>query len=132
VTSTESLGRHERLRNKKRIEQIFTKGRSFIAFPFRVVYYSQTTDSEPEIQILISVPKRNIKKAVSRNRIKRLIREAYRRNKNLLIPACFNHSKSIFFTLIFLGNTPPEFLETEHKIKTILERLSHTYEEDHQ
>jgi ribonuclease P protein component len=132
VTATESFGKHERLYIKKRIEQIFKKGKSFIVYPFRVVYCIEKTAEEPEAQILITVPKRNIKLAVGRNRIKRLIREAYRHNKFLLLPTCKKYSASIYFSVIFLGNTPIDYSETDHKIKTILERLCHTYEEDTQ
>ena len=70
----------ERLTKKKLIEELFAKGSYFYLAPFKVVYLE-----EPSIQyhqVLISVPKRIFKKAVTRNKLKRRIREAYRLNKD--------------------------------------------------
>src|SRR6478609_2995237 len=86
-----TLGRNERLKKRKVIEEIFKSGEAFSVYPFRV-YYLIRHDSdiddgapdwnerinEPILQFGVAVSKKNFKKAVDRNRIKRLIREAYR------------------------------------------------------
>lgn len=123
------LRKHERLHQDKRIRQIFSSGKGFIVFPFRVVYYLEDCPENPEIQILISVPKRNVRLAVRRNRIKRLTREAYRKQKFMLNACSAKAGKSLFFSVIFLGTIPPVYSEAEDKIKSILERLCQTYEE---
>lgn len=75
--------KEERLSSKKIIQELFDNGSSFYLYPFKVVYTLQPDKSLPN-QVLFSVPKRNFKKAVDRNRIKRQLREAYRLNKSLL------------------------------------------------
>lgn len=71
----------ERLTRKKVIESLFTEGRSFSAYPLKVVFQPGT---ERQNQVLISVPVRAFPKAVDRNTLKRRIREGYRLNKALL------------------------------------------------
>ena len=72
----------ERLRSRKDIQQLFTKGnKSLLAYPLRAVIAPSGKDG---VSILISVSKRHFKRAVKRNRVKRQIREAYRTSKALL------------------------------------------------
>ncbi|MCV9388853.1 ribonuclease P protein component [Reichenbachiella ulvae] len=74
----------ERLNSKKEIDALFQKGASFYFYPF-LIKYSPSENSEAQChQALISVSKRNFKRAVDRNRVKRLVRESYRLNKAIL------------------------------------------------
>ena len=86
-----TLCKAERLHSRKLIERLFGGGqsRSMSAFPLRVVYISLSLSSEntelpSSAQMLVSVPKRCFRRAVKRNRVKRQVREAYRRHKSLL------------------------------------------------
>lgn len=72
----------ERLTGKTTIDRLFNEGESFFSFPFRVVYLRQSTVVESPYRVLINVPKRLHKHAVTRNLLKRRIREAYRLNKS--------------------------------------------------
>ncbi|HKZ36214.1 MAG TPA: ribonuclease P protein component [Chryseolinea sp.] len=74
----------ERLSKEKLIKELFDKGSSFYLFPFKVFFMANPDPEYPFHQILISVSKRNFKRAVDRNLIKRRIREAYRLNKTKL------------------------------------------------
>lgn len=76
-----TLSKAERLSWKRYIDLLFTKGDSFVAYPLRVVYLPIEEDMGVPASILISVSKKKLKHAVKRNRIKRLIREAYRTQK---------------------------------------------------
>ena len=77
--------KNERITGEKRIESLFSNGQSFVAYPMRVIFAkSSSSDDLPPVSVLISVPKKRIKSAVQRNRIKRLIRETYRLNKHLI------------------------------------------------
>lgn len=80
-----TLKKTERLHSKKLTEALFQGGhsKSAVAFPLRLVYMPLDEPGE-SAQMLVSVPKRCFKRAVKRNRIKRLVREAYRKNKSLL------------------------------------------------
>jgi ribonuclease P protein component len=84
--------KRERIVSQKLIDELFISGQShsLAAFPLRAVYLPLTsplveeTSSLPSLQLLISVPKRRFKHAVDRNRVKRQVREAFRKNKHLL------------------------------------------------
>jgi len=77
------LPKSERLSLKKEIDRLFESGDSFIAFPLRIKYLELPSDTAANSCMMVSVPKKRVKKAVARNRIKRRIREAYRLNKNI-------------------------------------------------
>ena len=74
--------KEERLSKEKIIQELFDKGSSFYLYPFKVFFLPNRDNQYPCHQILISVSKKNFKKAVDRNLIKRRIREGYRLNKN--------------------------------------------------
>lgn len=63
-----------------RIAQLYKDGERFTAWPLRVTYMP----TEGETQVLVWAPKSLFKHAVKRNRIRRLMREAYRLNQNIL------------------------------------------------
>lgn len=78
-----TLGKEEKLKSKKAIELLFSEGNRVKSHPFQLIFLQKEHTSEFPIKIGFSVPKRSIKLAVNRNRIKRLMREVYRKNKQL-------------------------------------------------
>jgi ribonuclease P protein component len=80
-----TFSKKEKLTSKIVIDRIFKEGASKFKYPFRILFLEDPQYQETFPQILISVSKRNFKRAVDRNRIKRLIREAYRLQKNELL-----------------------------------------------
>ena len=76
-----TFGKNERLSKEKHIQELFDKGSSFYLFPFKVFFMPHPDPAPSAHQVLVSVSKRNFKRAVDRNLIKRRIREAYRLNK---------------------------------------------------
>jgi ribonuclease P protein component len=82
IVGTFSFPKSERLYKKKDIQELFDKGSSFYLYPFRVIVQKQPTQDTN--QVLFSVSKKNFKRAVDRNLIKRRMREAYRLNKAAL------------------------------------------------
>ena len=102
-----TLGKKERLNSKTLIERLFSGGsKSFPAFPLRVVYMSVEPVEEDmaAASILISVPKKRFKRAVKRNLVKRQVREAYRKNKHLLLDALASRNKRLIIAFIWLDN----------------------------
>lgn len=77
--------RKEKLKSRKRIEELFLTGQRFVQFPVRVTYRFTAATEEPLVQVGVTASKKYFKKAVDRNRIKRLLREAYRLQKNGLV-----------------------------------------------
>ncbi|TVZ52627.1 ribonuclease P protein component [Dokdonia sp. Hel_I_53] len=75
----------ERLKSRKIIDALFVEGHSVKSYPLRLVYLETPLPVEGiNVQAGVSVSKRSFKLAVSRNRIKRLMRESYRLHKNLI------------------------------------------------
>ncbi|HMQ00650.1 MAG TPA: ribonuclease P protein component [Cyclobacteriaceae bacterium] len=111
-----SLHKSSLLSKKKNIQELFNKGSSFTLYPLRV-YYLAVPDEE-KTQVLFTVAKKNFKKAVDRNRIKRLMREAYRLNRYE-----FEIPQKLHIAYIYIGNEILPFQIIEAKLKATLKKL---------
>jgi ribonuclease P protein component, eubacterial len=100
--------KEERISSKKEIDFLFENGTSFISYPLRIVFCEKEASASAQFSVLISVSKRKFKRAVKRNRVKRLIREAYRLNKSILTSAL-----SLNIGFIFVGHDIPDFKQIE-------------------
>ncbi|MEP6931666.1 MAG: ribonuclease P protein component [Flavobacterium sp.] len=76
--------KNERLKSKTTIGLLFSEGKSVSKYPLRLVYRTGEAGAEEKIKVGVSVSKKYFKKAVDRNYFKRVLRETYRLNKNLL------------------------------------------------
>lgn len=116
----QSFNQIEKLKSKKQIETLFSDGSSISQYPIRLIYKKIECNDPSSIRTAVSVSKRNFKKAVHRNRIKRLLREGYRKNKYIVIDNTTHH-----FTFMFLytGKEMPGCDLVETKIKIILEKF---------
>ena len=121
-----TLGRKERLRSRKLIDKVFKEGKSFSVFPYRI-YYLKT--SIP-LQFGIAVSKKHFKRAVDRNRIKRLTREAYRLQKGILHEKTEGKEKSLSLFFIYIGKELPAYPTVFDKMDVILKRLIIIADED--
>ena len=114
----------ERIKSKLMIDNLFTKGaESFTNYPIRVVYKPIKITGKESAKILLSVPKKRIKHAVDRNRIKRLFREAYRLNKQELIELLEKREQKLIVGLIYLSSDSIQFEEMNKKINEILTQI---------
>ncbi len=116
-----TYGKSEKLKSKKAIEQLFMEGDSVSSYPFRLVYLETEHTSPSLIQAGVSVPKRKIPKAVHRNKIKRLMREAYRLNKHAFVEG---KTKKYTFMFLYLGNEIYDFDVLDTKIKKLAVKFS--------
>ena len=123
-----TLNKSERLCSKKLIERLFAGGnKSFPAFPLRVVYMTlEPEENAANVSILISVPKKRFKHAVKRNRVKRQVREAYRRNKHILLNTLQASEKpqKMIMAFIWLDNKLHATEEIEYKVKKLLYHIA--------
>ena len=113
--------KEERLCSKKAIDKLFTDGESFLAYPFKVVFLKNPMGLKSPVQAGFSVGKRNFKRAVQRNRIKRLMRETYRLNKPELYEKINTGRLAVFF--IFIGKAIPDYPEVDKGMKNAIKKL---------
>jgi ribonuclease P protein component len=121
-----TLGRQERLKSRKLIERVFREGKSFALFPFRVFYLpvkSPLSAGQPSLQAGFGASARNFKKAVDRNRIKRLTREAYRLQKQDLQDRLKEKGQALAIFFVYTGKDLPGAAALTEKIGLALQRL---------
>jgi ribonuclease P protein component len=121
-----TLCKNERISGRTLVEKLFNGGCSHAmsAFPLRMVYMVTERKDNAVAKILISVPKRHFKRAVKRNRIKRQVREAFRKNKGIIADAfAGRESESVVIAFIWLADELYNSKEVEHKVKNLLQRL---------
>ena len=115
--------KEEHLCRKKLIEELFSKqGSSFGVYPLRIVWIKSEMPTTAPPQVLISVSKRTFKRAVDRNRLKRLIREAYRLNKYRLTEQPEGHPIALL-GIIFTGKEKSPLALVEKKLISAFHRL---------
>ena len=132
----ERLRKGERLCSKKLIDTLFGTGGShaMTAFPLKVVYrlvdnVTETTASagavtETNVQVLISVPKKYFKRAVKRNRVKRQVREAYRKHKSFVTLRVNELTdKQLLIAFIWLSDELIDSVTIEQRVSNLLQRI---------
>lgn len=121
-----TLSKEERICSKKLINELFTgNGRSMTAFPLRVVFMKRTiVDDQPHAAMLVSVPKRYFKHAVDRNRVKRQVREAFRRNKSIITQNLTDDHEAVAMAFVWLTNEKYPSSEVENRMVRLLTRIS--------
>lgn len=126
-TAPHTLSKAERLSHQKRIDALFASRESFIAYPLRVVYIQHEASpesSEPAVSILVSVSKKRFKRAVKRNRVKRLIKEAYRLNKGAFAQLASLNGTNFDIAFLYLKSELPEYAEIEKAVLKTVRTLS--------
>ena len=119
----QKLCKAERLFGKKQVDFLFEKGDKFTLGNFVIVWIYKNNQSAFPAQVLISIPKKKISKATARNKLKRLIKEAYRKQKNLLYEPLTTQKKQIQFAIIYQNTNILTYKAIESEINLVLNRL---------
>ena len=123
MNQSNTFPKSEHLCGEKRITELFTQGEAFMAYPLRVVYILRPKTDVEAVSVMVSVPKKRFKRAVKRNRIKRLMREAYRLNKQALTELVLEKGKQIHIAFNYVSNDELDFETIEKKMKQALYKL---------
>ena len=123
-----TLGRQERLKHQKQIDQLFAEGKGFMAAPIRVSYLLQPlpadAEAQPPLLAGFGAAKRHLKLAVHRNRAKRLLREAYRQHKTPLAMALQQRGLQLWVFFVHSGKELAPYAQVEKQMRYCLKRLA--------
>ena len=123
ITKRETFDKSERLCSTKIISGLFESGNIFYTSLFKVVWRSSPVLLSAPAQVLFSVSKKGFRRAVTRNLIKRRLREAYRKNKNILYEFLLLENKQIVFVVTIRRNSVPDYQTIEKSIQEMLNRI---------
>jgi ribonuclease P protein component len=134
VAKQYTLGKNERLKSRKQIELLFSEGKKFVVAPFRIFYLFEnspaTNNSKNILQFGAGVSAKHFKKAVDRNRIKRLTREAYRVQKNELTEKLKLSGGQLNIFFIYTSKEMPEYNLVKDKLALALKKLENLVDEN--
>lgn len=113
--------KEEKLKKKNLITELFASGKSTSVFPLKLIYLKNDHESPFKVQAGVSVSKRNFKSAVDRIRIKRLMRESYRKNKYLIYND--DDTKKHILMFIYQGKREVPYDQMEEKMTELIQKF---------
>lgn len=123
MRKTGKYGKCQKLKSKKEIDQLFKQGRSIFMFPFKMLYDVLEGSREEYVRASVGVSSRYFKKSVDRNRIKRLMRECWRQEKEDLETWAKSNEIYINIFLVYVDKTIPEQSQLSIKFPALVEKL---------
>lgn len=113
------------LRSRKTIEKLFAEGQTLKAYPLRLVYIATDEEGVP-CQVLFAISKRNIRRAVKRNLVRRRLREIWRKQLPELTTWLAERGGSLAIALTYSDKEPATYAELEAKVKVLITKLRTT------
>ena len=120
MTRLFTYNKKERLKSRKQIEQLFTQGKSVNNYPVKLFYFFNSEDVLPNVKAGVGVSKKYFKSAVKRNRIKRLLREAYRLNKHIITDNANNKNRTAHIFFLYTSAEILSYSEIEKKVVALM------------
>lgn len=130
VSNTETFRKSERLCSKKIIAGLFESGNSFYCAPFQIVWANSPSEIPFPAQVAFSISKKSFRHAVTRNLIKRRIKEAYRKNKYLLYDFLKSKNITVVLIMIFKDKSVPDYKTVEGSVQEMIRMLIHFLDEN--
>ncbi len=125
----EDFPKYERICKENDIQSLFEKGAGFSCYPYRVVFLVKPAGDKPvTCRLLLSVSKKRFHHAIKRNRVKRLIRETWRKNKSVLYQVCQRDTISIDVALVYTATVIHTYEEMLGKTSKAVKEIVRKYE----
>ena len=133
MMAKEGFPKYERICKENDIQVLFDEGHGFSVYPYRVIYLFRHDESRPvTCRLLVSVSKKRFHHAFKRNRVKRLMREAWRKNKAPLYEICQKDNISVDVALVYTATVihsyEEVFTKTQKAVKEIVKRYNSNHE----
>ena len=128
MMAKEGLPKYERICKENDIQALFDKGVGVSVYPYRVIYLFHHDESRPvTVRLLVSVSKKRFHHAIKRNRVKRLVREAWRKNKAELYEICQRDNISVDVALVYTATVIHSYEEMLEKTKKAVQEMVKKY-----
>jgi len=118
-----TYNKKEKLKSRKLLQKLFSEEKSFTVFPIKVIYLETKTSLDSPVKVAVGASGRHFKKAVQRNRIKRLLRECYRTEKLPLHSFLEQHNKQLIVFLLYIDKVLLEYAVIKTKMPFIIQKL---------
>ena len=127
ASTRNTFKKSERLCSRLLMDRLFQgENKSVSAYPLRAVFLPVSTDEQKGVSVLISVPKKRFHDAVDRNRVKRQIREAYRKQKHALIEKMDEREQGLLIAFIYVSAQIESTAYIEKRLARLLDKIDET------
>ena len=129
MVAPEGLPKYERICKENDIQALFDKGAGVSVYPYRVIFLFRKDESRPvTVRVLVSVSKKRFHHAFKRNRVKRLMREAWRKNKARLYEICQRDNISVDVALVYTATVIHSYEEMMAKTRKAVQKIVKKHE----
>ena len=129
MAAKEGLPKYERICRENDVAALFEKGKGVSVYPYRMIYLFHKDESRPvTCRVLVSVSKKRFHHAFKRNRVKRLVRESWRKNKSPLLEICEKDNISDDVALVYTATVIHSYEEMFDKTKKAIHELLKRYQ----